>query len=104
VDESVPAFPGAAARVLAKQNRPMSHYTFPAFNKSTRPRYAVLWDLHWRVLECQRLEPATDVSGAMATAIERQWLAARGRHRVWIRIHPTRGRAALAHAEAARSI
>jgi hypothetical protein len=49
----------------------MSRYTFPAFNKSTRPRYVVLWDLHWHVLECQRLEPATDLSGAMATAIER---------------------------------
>ena len=47
----------------------MSRYTFPAFNKSTRPRYVVLWDLHWHVLECQRLEPATDLSGAMATAI-----------------------------------
>ena len=31
----------------------------------------VLWDLHWQVLDCERLEPAADLSGAMAAAIER---------------------------------
>jgi hypothetical protein len=31
----------------------------------------VLWDLQWHVLECQRLEPATDLSGAMAATIAR---------------------------------
>jgi hypothetical protein len=31
----------------------------------------VLWDLHWHVLECERLEPAADLSGAMAATIER---------------------------------
>jgi hypothetical protein len=50
----------------------MSRYTFPAFNKASTPRYVVLWDdLHWHVLDCRRLEPATDLSGAMASAIER---------------------------------
>jgi hypothetical protein len=38
---------------------------------STRPRYVVTWDLHWHVLDCQRLEPAEDLGGAMAAAIER---------------------------------
>jgi hypothetical protein len=56
----------------------MSRYTFPAFNTSTGPRYIALWDLHWHVLECQRLEPATDLSGAMTTAVER--LEAEGWH------------------------
>jgi hypothetical protein len=49
----------------------MGRYSFPAFNKSPTPRYVVLWDLHWHALECQRLEPAADPSGAMAAAIER---------------------------------
>jgi hypothetical protein len=49
----------------------MGRYTFPAFNKSLTPRYVVLWDLQWRVIECQRLEPAADLSGAMAATIER---------------------------------
>lgn len=49
----------------------MGRYTFSAFNTSTRPRYIVLWDLHWHVLEVQRLEPAADLSAAMAAAIAR---------------------------------
>jgi hypothetical protein len=49
----------------------MGRYTFPAFRTSTTPRYVVVWDLHWHVLECQRLEHATDLSSAMAAAIER---------------------------------
>jgi hypothetical protein len=49
----------------------MGRYTFPAYNKVPTPRYVVVWDLHWHVLECQRLEPAADLSSAMATAIER---------------------------------
>ena len=49
----------------------MGRYTFPAFNTSTRPRYFVLWDLQWQLLDCRRLEPAADLSGEMAAAIER---------------------------------
>jgi hypothetical protein len=49
----------------------MARYTFPAFNKAPTPRYVVLWDMHWHLLDCQRLEPAADLSGAMAATIER---------------------------------
>jgi hypothetical protein len=49
----------------------MARYTFPSFNKAPTPRYVVLWDMHWHVLDCQRLEPAADLSGAMAATIER---------------------------------
>jgi hypothetical protein len=49
----------------------MGRYPFPAFNKAPTPRYVVVWDLHWHLIDCQRLEPATDLSGAMAAAIER---------------------------------
>ena len=49
----------------------MGRYTFPAFNKAPTPRYVVLWDLQWTLIECERLEPAVDLSGAMAAAIER---------------------------------
>jgi hypothetical protein len=54
----------------------MGRYRFPAFNTATTPRYVVLWDLHWQVLDCERLEPDADLSGAMAAAIGR--LAADG--------------------------
>jgi hypothetical protein len=49
----------------------MGRYRFPAFNKAPTPRYVVVWDLQWQVLECQRLGPAADLSGAMTAAIER---------------------------------
>ena len=49
----------------------MARYTFPAFTTSTRPRYLVLWDLQWQLLEVERLAPAADLSGAMAAAIAR---------------------------------
>ena len=48
----------------------MSRYTFPAFNDAPTPRYLVLWDLHWHVLDCQRLEPAADLRAATAGAPE----------------------------------
>jgi hypothetical protein len=49
----------------------MSRYTYPAFDNAPTPRYLVLWDLHWHVLDCQRLEPAADLRVATAAAIER---------------------------------
>ena len=49
----------------------MGRYTFPAFVKASTPRYVVVWDMHWHVLDCQRLEPGADLSGAMAATIER---------------------------------
>jgi hypothetical protein len=56
----------------------MGRYFFPAFNKATTPRYVVVYDLQWQILECQRLEPAADLSGAIAATIER--LAGEGWH------------------------
>jgi hypothetical protein len=49
----------------------MGRYAFPAFNKAPTSRYVVLWDLHWHVLECERLEAAAALSGAMTSTIER---------------------------------
>jgi hypothetical protein len=49
----------------------MARYTFPAFINALTPRYVVVWDIHWHVMACQRLEPATDLSGAMTAAIDR---------------------------------
>jgi hypothetical protein len=49
----------------------MGRYRFPAYNKAPTPRYVVVWSMHWQVIECQRLEPAADLSGAMTATIER---------------------------------
>lgn len=49
----------------------MGRYTFSAFTTSTRPRYVVLSDVQWQLLEVERPEPAADLFGAMAAAIGR---------------------------------
>jgi hypothetical protein len=56
---------------LSRHNPPVGRYTFPAFAKAPTPRYVVVWDMHWHVLDCQRLEPAADLSGAMVATVER---------------------------------
>ena len=38
---------------------------------TTPPRWVAVFGLQWQILESQRLEPAADLSGAMAAAIER---------------------------------
>jgi len=54
----------------------MGRYRFMTFNTVCTPRYVVLWDLHWQILDCRRLEPRSDLSGAMVAAMNR--LAADG--------------------------
>ena len=49
----------------------MGRYTFPAFKPAPEPRYVVVWDLQWRLLDCRRLEPAVDLSAAMEATIGR---------------------------------
>ena len=39
--------------------------------RSAQPAYIVLQDMQHQVIEVQRLEPATDIRGAMAATIER---------------------------------
>jgi hypothetical protein len=49
----------------------MARYRFIAFSKATTPRYLVVWDLAWTLIDCQRLPPASDLSMAMTAAIAR---------------------------------
>jgi hypothetical protein len=49
----------------------MGRYNFPVYEKATTARFVVVWNLQWHVIECQRLEPAADLSSAMAATIER---------------------------------
>jgi hypothetical protein len=55
----------------ARDNPPMVRYRFTAYENDSQPRYLVAWDLRWQVIDCQRLDPAADLSGAMAATIER---------------------------------
>jgi hypothetical protein len=54
----------------------MARYRFTAYKNDSQPRYIALYDMQHQVIEVQRLDPASDLSGAMAATIER--LAADG--------------------------
>jgi hypothetical protein len=54
----------------------MGRYRHQVYTNDTRPRWVAVFGLQWQVIESHRLEPATDLYGAMTAAIER--LAAEG--------------------------
>ena len=54
----------------------MARYRFTAYQNDSRPRYIVVLGPQREIIDCQRLDPAADLSGTMAATIER--LAADG--------------------------
>ena len=48
----------------------MSRYRFPAYTTASTPRYVVVWDLQWQIIDSRRLERATDLRAAMTSALE----------------------------------
>jgi len=49
----------------------MGRYRHKVYEKSTTTRWVAVFDLQWKIIESRRVEPASYLSGAMATAIER---------------------------------
>jgi hypothetical protein len=49
----------------------MGRYRHKVYAKDMTPRRVTVFGLQWQVIESHRLEPAADLSGAMAAAIER---------------------------------
>jgi len=56
----------------------MDCYAVPAYSTNASPRFVVVWDLHWNVIESHQLEPTQDLPDAMAAAVAR--LAGDGWH------------------------
>jgi hypothetical protein len=52
-------------------NRAMGRYRHQVYEKASTPRWVTVFGLQWQVIESHRLEPASDLSGAMASALER---------------------------------
>ena len=50
----------------------MCRYRHQVYERSTMPRWVAVFGLQWQVIESHRLEPAADLYGALAAAIERQ--------------------------------
>jgi hypothetical protein len=48
----------------------MARHKHDVYASAKTPRHLVLFDLQWKIVECLHLEPAADLSSAMATAIE----------------------------------
>ena len=49
----------------------MARNRHDVYASAKSPRYLIVFDLQWQILECQRLESRTDLRGAMASAIDR---------------------------------
>jgi hypothetical protein len=50
----------------------MGRYRHKVYERDTTPRWVAVFGLQWQVIERQRVDPATDLCGAMTAAIERQ--------------------------------
>ena len=49
----------------------MVRYHHDVYSSADSPRYLVVFDLQWQIIECERLEPAADLHSAMTTTINR---------------------------------
>ena len=49
----------------------MTRYHHSVYANSKTARYLVIFDLQWKIIDCQRLEPLTDLKPAMTVTIER---------------------------------
>jgi len=58
-------------RLAAGETSAMARYNHNVYASAKTARYIVLFDLQWKIIECLRLEHATDLRTAMTTAIQR---------------------------------
>jgi hypothetical protein len=49
----------------------MARYHHNVYTKAKTPRYCVIFDLQWQIVDCPQLEPSTDLRSAMTAAIDR---------------------------------
>jgi hypothetical protein len=49
----------------------MARYHHNVYASTNTPRYVVLFDLQWQIIECQRLEPSIDLRRVMTTTVDR---------------------------------
>jgi hypothetical protein len=49
----------------------MARYQHNVYARANTPRYVVLFDLQWKIIECQCLEPGADLGSIMTAALQR---------------------------------
>jgi hypothetical protein len=55
----------------ARETSAMARYHHDVYASANTPRYVVVLDLQWQIIECERLEPCADLRCAMTTTISR---------------------------------
>jgi hypothetical protein len=72
IQYSAPSGTEWTARDHPWENSAMGRYRFTAYLNDGNPRYVVMWDLQWKALQSQRLEPNINLRVAMTAAIDAQ--------------------------------
>jgi hypothetical protein len=60
---------GTKPEQLDRRRSPRYHHN--VYAKAKTPRYCVIFDLQWQIVECRRLGPSADLRNAMTTTITR---------------------------------
>lgn len=60
------------ATPTAGENSAMGRYRHQIYASSKTPRFCVVFNLQWKVIESTKLAPAADLAAAMDGALERQ--------------------------------
>jgi hypothetical protein len=58
--------------LLNGENLRMGRYRHQLYSRAKTPRYCVIFNLQWQILESVELEPSADLAAALAAAIARQ--------------------------------
>jgi hypothetical protein len=59
------------AACAARETSAMARYHHDVYARANTPRYLVVLDLQWQVIECERLQPSANLGSAMNTTINR---------------------------------
>jgi hypothetical protein len=49
----------------------MARYHHNVYASANTPRYVVIFDLQWKIIECKRLEPCADLAKCMTATLQR---------------------------------
>lgn len=59
------------AAAATRETPAMARYRHNVYAGAETPRYLVVFDLQWKIIECQRLESCADLAKSMAATLQR---------------------------------
>jgi hypothetical protein len=48
----------------------MQRTRYPIFSQDGLPRYVVVWDLHWKIIRCERIDARANFQDALSAEID----------------------------------